>query len=252
MARNRQRETIRIAMMMAAGYGTRMGNLTRQLPKPLLPLNGWRIIDVILKKLERQGFKRVVINLHYLPELVRSHIKSKQWKMEICFSEEAELLGTGGGIAKAEPFFEGETILTVNADVLCDIDLQEFISYHNRFHPLATMAVLPSGNNWDYSLVVFDEENNLHGFLAKNEKIPPSLHSGIFIGYQLLTPEARRYLSQTPQSIITEFYSRALQGDKPLKIYPFNGRWIDVGTEAFYLSLRKKIQNGEINLETFT
>lgn len=240
-------------MIMAAGYGTRMGNLTRQLPKPLLPLNHWRIIDVILKKLERQGFKRAVINLHYLPELVRTHITSKQqWKMEICFSEEAELLGTGGGIAKAEPFFDGETILAVNADVLCDIDLQEFISYHNRFSPLATMAVLPSENNRDYSLVVYDEENNLRGFLARDEKIPASLHSGIFIGYHLLTPEARRHLSPAPQSIITKFYSRALQDGKPVKIYPFNGKWIDVGTESFYLTLREKIKDGEINLASFT
>ncbi len=252
MIQNEQHtKTIRIAMIMAAGYGTRMGELTRQLPKPLLPLNDWRIIDVVLKKLECQGFKRAVINLHYLPELVRTHINGKQWEMEICFSEEAELLGTGGGIAKAEPFFDGETILAVNADVLCDIDLQEFINYHNRFNPLATMAVLPSGNNRDYSLVVFDGENNLRGFLARNEKIPAALHSGIFIGYHILTPEARTHLSPKPQSIITEFYSRALQEGKPLKIYPFSGKWIDVGTEAFYLSLRKKIQDGEINLATF-
>ena len=251
MTRTNSPESIRIAMIMAAGYGTRMGKLTQQLPKPLLPLNGWRIIDVVLTKLERQGFHRVVINLHHLPEVVREHILKHKWKMEICFSEEEELLGSGGGIANAEPFFEGETILAVNGDVLCDIDLQELFAYHNRHSPLATMAVLPSTNNRDYSLVVYDHENKLWGFLAKDAEIPKPFISGIFTGYHILTPQARGYLQPQQQSIITRFYSKALREGKPIKIFPFHGRWLDVGTEAFYRSVREKVQKGEISLSSF-
>ena len=252
MEKSNPQSEVRIAMILAAGYGTRMGELARQIPKPLLPLNGHRIIEALLHKLSRQGFTRAVVNLHYLPQKMRDALKGgSRFGLELMYSEEPELLGSGGGIARAEPYFEGETILAVNADVLCTLDTREFLAFHQQFNDLATMAVLPSHNNRDYSLVLFDEENNLAGFLKKNEAIPPRCQSGIFTGYQILTPQARAYLKPVKQSVISEFYVKALGEGKTIKVYPFNGRWIDVGTKEFYASLVKKIHSGQEDLEAF-
>ncbi|RMF58458.1 MAG: nucleotidyltransferase family protein [Calditrichaeota bacterium] len=240
-----------IAMILAAGYGTRMKDLTRNLPKPLIPLNGFRLIDIHLLKLKREGFKRVIINIHYLREAMREYLTSHDWGVEICLSEEEELLGTGGGIAYAEQFFEQQTIMTLNADVLCNISLQDFIRFHNSHLPLATMAIYPSTNTRDYTLVVFDNENQLVGFLPRNATLPKGLKSGIFTGYQILTPEARSYLTPHPQSIITAFYQQALKEDLPIKVFPVQGNWIDVGTRELYESVRDKIRKGELDITDF-
>lgn len=252
MATSHNPPSLRTAMILAAGYGTRMADLTRELPKPLLPLNGMPIIEVVIRKLARQGIERAVVNLHYLPEKMREFLgDGSRFGLEVLFSEEPELLGSGGGIANAEKCFNGETILAANADVLCDLAIGEFYDFHCRSGALATMAVQPSSNHRDYSLALFDAANSLKNFLGKNEEIPRDVHAGIFTGYQILTPGARAYLKPENQSIITELYRKALGGGERIAVFPFTGRWIDVGEREFYLALLQKIRAGEVDLADF-
>ena len=243
---------LRIAMIMAAGYGTRMGRLTQKLPKPLLPMNGFRIIDIILHKLAHQGIERAVINLHYLPHLVEDFLgDGKRYGLELIYSEEADILGSGGGIANAEQYFEDETILVVNADTLNTLDIATFYRYHCQTEALATMHVLPSQNNHDYTLVLFDGDNRLQRILGRDKAIPPELSSGIFTGYQILSPQARAYLTPVNQSIITNLYLRGVEEGKMINVFPRETQWIDIGTANFYHTLVKRIQAGEFDLEVF-
>lgn len=200
-------------MVLAAGFGTRMKELTKDIPKPLLPLNDHRIIDVILSKLSGQGIKRVVINLHYYGDQIKKYIDNgERYGLEVIYSREGVLLDTGGGIANAELLFRDETILVTNSDVLCGVSISSFFDFHNSENAIATMAVYPSRNNKDYSLVLYDNKNNLCGFLGKNKSIPEEYNGGIFTGYQILTPAARDYLKPLKddqpkiQSIISGFY----------------------------------------------
>ncbi len=245
-------EKIRIAMILAAGYGTRMRRLTRETPKPLLPLGDSCVIDVLIRKLAANGIERVVVNLHYLKEKVRAYLQDGAgYGLEICYSEEPLLLGSGGGIAKAEPFFEGETILAANADVLSDISLPALAVSHLQSRSLATMALLPSQNHRDYGLVLYDQHQRIQGFLAKGAPIPAQLNTGIFTGFQILTPQARRYLRAEPQSIISEFYRAALSRGEPIHAFLHRGQWIDIGTEEFYGNIKNRVENGDLNLEPF-
>ncbi len=97
------------AFILAAGKGTRMKPLTDQKPKPLIEYRGRPILDHALEKLDKFGVQQVVINLHYLGDMIKTHLEDRK-SPEIIFSEEDELLETGGGIKKAigyfnEPFF---------------------------------------------------------------------------------------------------------------------------------------------------
>ncbi len=243
---------INIAMILAAGYGTRMEKLTEDLPKPMLPLNSYRLIEVALHKLAYYGFQRVVINLHYFPEKISSYLGNGQaYGLEIRYSREEKLLGSEGGIANAKQYFNDEIICVLNADVLTNLNIGQFFEFHLRESSLATMAVLPSTNNHDYSLVLFDKRNNLCGFLKKNQPIPPNFQAGIFTGYQILTPQAWHSLKLDHKSIITHFYQEALQRGGKLKIYPFVDHWIDVGTKAHYEAIVRQVQSGKINLQKY-
>ena len=90
------------AMILAAGRGLRMGDLTKDLPKPLLILRGRPLIEWHLKKLANAGFKEVVINVSYLPNKIKDFVgDGSEWGLHVTFSEESPVLETGGGIKKA-------------------------------------------------------------------------------------------------------------------------------------------------------
>jgi NDP-sugar pyrophosphorylase family protein len=237
---------------MAAGYGTRMGNLTEHLPKPLLPLNGERIIEIILLKLARQGFERAVINLHYLPQKVKDCLgDGRRYGLELIYSEEPEILGSGGGIANAEKFFANETILVVNADTLNSLDIPTFYQYHLKTKALATMHVLPSQNNHDYTLVLYGKDHRLQRILGRDKPIPADCNSGIFTGYQILSQQARGYLKPENQSIITNLYLRGVAEGQVINVFPRQTQWLDIGTAPFYQNLLEQIQTGKLDLAIF-
>ena len=103
-------------MIMAAGLGTRMRPLTNDRPKPLVTVRGKTLIDHAIDRLVAAGVTMVVVNLHYKAQALRDHL-DKRRDIEIRYSLETdELLGTGGGVAKALPQFEGHSFFILNSD----------------------------------------------------------------------------------------------------------------------------------------
>jgi len=103
-------------MIMAAGLGTRMRPLTNDRPKPLVQVAGKALIDHDLDRLVAAGVKQAVVNLHYKADMLRAHL-AKRRDIEIRYSDETgELLGTGGGVARALPMFEGQPFFILNSD----------------------------------------------------------------------------------------------------------------------------------------
>ncbi len=105
------------AMVMAAGLGTRMRPLTNDRPKPLVKVAGKTLIDHSLDKLREAGITRVVVNVHYLPDMVINHLGKYAADLEVHISDERDLLlETGGGLIKALPMFTDEPFYCVNSD----------------------------------------------------------------------------------------------------------------------------------------
>jgi MurNAc alpha-1-phosphate uridylyltransferase len=103
-------------MIMAAGLGTRMRPLTDDRPKPLVTVRGRALIDHTLDRLVAAGVDLVVVNLHYKAEQLRAHLDGRRDIKVVYSSESDELLGTGGGVVKALPFFENQPFFILNSD----------------------------------------------------------------------------------------------------------------------------------------
>jgi MurNAc alpha-1-phosphate uridylyltransferase len=103
------------AMILAAGLGTRLRPITESRPKALVELGGKPLLDHAIDRLVAVGVKRIVINLHYKGDMIARHLRDRD-DTEILFSEEPDLLETGGGILKALPLL-GETFFVVNGDI---------------------------------------------------------------------------------------------------------------------------------------
>jgi MurNAc alpha-1-phosphate uridylyltransferase len=109
-------------MILAAGLGTRMAPLTLEKPKPLITLHGKPLIDHAIDRLVRGGVNFIVVNVHYMADQIVDHLekrkaREKNLEIHIC-DETAMILDTGGAIAKALPYFEGEPFFTHNSDSL--------------------------------------------------------------------------------------------------------------------------------------
>lgn len=102
-------------MIMAAGFGTRMRPLTDDRPKPLVTVSGRTLLDHALDRLVAAGVTLAVINLHYRAQMIKEHL-SRRRDIEIQYSMEDEILGTGGGVVKALPLFGGECFFILNSD----------------------------------------------------------------------------------------------------------------------------------------
>ena len=107
-----------VAMVLAAGLGTRMRPLTLDLPKPLVEVAGRRMIDHCLDKLAEAGVARAVVNVHHFPEMVKAHLCERTHPAVTVSDESGQLLETGGGMVGALPLLNADPFFCLNSDNL--------------------------------------------------------------------------------------------------------------------------------------
>jgi NDP-sugar pyrophosphorylase family protein len=130
------------AMILAAGFGTRLKPLTDNIPKALVPFEGEPMISYQIKKLVSYGFNEIIVNAHHFAEQITEYFKKNSFGVKINVIEEVEILGTGGGILNAAKYFRNENFfLVINVDVFTNFDLSKIIEFHKSCNPFATLAV---------------------------------------------------------------------------------------------------------------
>lgn len=158
------------AMVLCAGLGTRLGELTREIPKPMLTLAGRPLLAYLLGNLRRHGFDQIAINLHFKPEMIREHFGgANRDPLALTYSYEPKLLGTAGGVKNLEAFFRDETAFLVHyGDILTDQDFTAMLAFHRERGALATLLVhqrLKSN-----SIVNLDETGRITAFLERPDE----------------------------------------------------------------------------------
>lgn len=130
------------AMILAAGRGERMGELTQNIPKPLLKVHGRYLIEYSIESLKRAGITEIVINTSYLSEEIQHALgDGRRFGVSIVYSIELERLETGGGIFKALPLLGNEPFIVLSADVITDYPL---INLPKHLTQLAHLVVVPN------------------------------------------------------------------------------------------------------------
>lgn len=156
------------AMLLAAGFGTRLKPFTNTHPKALAVVNGKTLLQRNIEYLQGFDIYKVIVNVHHFAEQIISAIEqNKGWGSEITISDETDaILETGGGLKRAGWYFKDEDdFVLMNCDVLTDLSLNEMISFHKKNKPLATLATT---NRESSRYFLFNDENILCGW--KNVK----------------------------------------------------------------------------------
>lgn len=247
-------------MLMAAGLGTRLRPFTELEPKALLPLIGVPMAQFALDSLASAGVERVVANVHHLSERATSGLRALDLAgAELILSDEsAELLGSAGGLRLAAPHFKkDQPFFLLNADVLCDVDLNALARAHRRLHAQhgvrITLTVFmqpplePGETQREaYREIFFDRDSGLVMGLGQKRLGRP-----FFVGAAVIEPDALLGLpSQGPAEFVPKLLEPAIR-DGRAGVYFTQGRWHDVGSPALWLqthvALLKALETGRLS-----
>jgi N-acetyl-alpha-D-muramate 1-phosphate uridylyltransferase len=216
-------------MLLAAGRGTRLGEITQQTPKPLLEIAGCPLIEHQLRALASAGVERVVINLHHLGEQIRQHLESRDWPgLELIFSDEPELLDTGGGIVQALPWLGNEPFIVLNGDIWSDYPLRRLSGAlaDNQLGHLVLTPRPPNRTEGDFDLVVQPESSHTG---PKRGQVQRKGHRPyVQCGISLLRPELFEGRKAQPFSLRELWFKAAADGRLSGEVWA--GSWIDIGT----------------------
>lgn len=221
------------ALILAAGYGTRLLPHTHHTPKPLFPVSGSPLIDLTIRRLIEQGITGIIINVHHLHQQIEHYIQRQKYPIPVHTRYEPRILGTGGAIKNVADFLEDRPFLMINSDILTDIDIGAVISFH-RHHPHPATLVMHDYPT--YNKVWCDENDNIIAFSEEQMNMPPGAACLAFTGIQVLDPPVMNFIPDSRQLIsIIDVYQKMIASGLTIKAYTsINHYWRDIGTPESY------------------
>jgi mannose-1-phosphate guanylyltransferase len=224
-------------MLLAAGRSTRLGALGLALPKPLVPICGHPAIHFGLHAAARAGASRVVVNLFHRGDLVRAALgDGRTLGLQIDYSVEDELLGTGGGLARARALFGPGPVLAMNAKVVADLDLVALLAAHGD-GDAATMLLRDDSDPERWGAIGADATGRVVRILDAHSPRPPvgPVTLRMFTGIHLLAPALLDRLQPVFCDVIRDAYVPALLAGETIRAVTLGGYFAEHSTPARYL-----------------
>ncbi|CAN5705202.1 NDP-sugar synthase [soil metagenome] len=228
------------AMILSAGYGTRLWPLTEDRTKPAIPILGKPLVGYVAEYLAGYGCDEIVVNLHHRPASVRAALgNGSKFGVKLHYVEEPEILGTSGALDNARQLLESETIVVVNGKIITDIDLNVALEIHRSTDAIATLVLLRNPTCQSFT-VVETADGCLKGFgsmpvqaeyLGKEAPL-------MFTGIQILEPRIFDYIPRGSFShSTTDVYPQAIANGERIATNVASGKWYELSTPQRYLDI---------------
>lgn len=235
-----------IGMVLAAGLGTRLRPLTNVLPKPAVPVGNRPLCVFAIEHLARHGASAIRLNAHYLADrLVAEVERDAPSGVQLAFSVETTLLGTGGGLRKALAGVGDDLIVVMNGDILFEPDLVGAIEAHRRSGALATMVVRRHPDPHALGAVEVDGEGRVVRIAGAPGDPRPSTTPYVFTGVHVLSPGV---VSLLPEEgcVVRNAYQPMLARGLPIAAHVDDSSWLDLGTLRTYLDANLGLADGSL------
>jgi len=241
-------------MILAAGLGSRLGQLSLQRPKPMLPICGVPLVRWSVLWLRAQGVREIVINLHHLGHQIEAALgDGKSLGVAIAYSRENEmLLGTGGGLRHARHLLDdgsGTPIVVVNGKILTDLELPEVLFAHKARNAAVTMVLRPMKPGETYGRLRCDSAGHIQELLGtctpKGGHLSPKMYTGVMV----LQPEVlARIPEEGPSCIVRTACKDLFAEEKGLFGHVYSGYWWEHSTAERYLQGVANVLSGQATL----
>ncbi|ATY85245.1 nucleoside-diphosphate-sugar pyrophosphorylase [Kyrpidia spormannii] len=208
------------AVIMAGGRGQRLRPLTDVIPKPLLPLDGVPMVEILIRQLKSQGFDDLVLTVGYRADLLRTYLGGGEaLGARITYIEETEPRGTAGSLSQLSA---DQPLLVVNGDILTTAGFCDIVAKHEEYGAALTLVSYPSEIPVDFGVLHTEGERVLR--VEEKPRLPALVSTGIYV----LSPDA---LAMVPDGRydMTDLIERLIAEGRRVCHYPLSGVWIDVG-----------------------
>ncbi len=236
------------AMILAAGFGTRLFPLTIDRTKPAIPFLGKPLVGYVAEYVAKFGFRDVIVNLHHQPESVKDALgDGSMYGVNIQYTlESPDILGTAGALDNARDLLSGETFLIVNGKIITDIDISAAVETHRKSGAIATMVLKENHRREKFTIV-----NTADGFVTGFGDFARPLTEGeirdtehelfvplMFTGIHILEPEVFDYIPRGVYSdIVPSFYSPAFREGRKIAAHITDANWYELSTMPRYLDI---------------
>ena len=211
------------AVIQSGGKGTRLRPYTMVLPKPLMPVRSKPVLELLLKWLRRNNTDEVFITTGYLGHLIRTVCgDGRQWGLNIAYTEESEPMGTVGALGMLRRRLD-DTFISLNGDVLTDLNLAAFVAAHRAHGGLLTIATTIRPLHMEYG-VIEEDDGRVTRFREK-----PSLFNTVSMGVYCMEPEL---LDEIPNGMpfgFDDLMVCMLAKNMPVHTFLHRGCWLDIG-----------------------
>lgn len=211
------------ALIMAGGLGARLGERTKNTPKPLLHIGDKPILEHIVNRLEKAGVEEVFISVCYLAEQIEAYVEARNSQAEINIIHETEPLGTAGSIGLL-PNTVIKPFLILNGDVLTSVDYGALFEFHARHEYDATIAVAQYRTQIPFGVVRHGEDGLFTGIDEK-----PNQEHFVAAGIYLLSPEFRTLISPKEYIDMPALLNKGRKLGLKIGLFPIHEYWADIG-----------------------
>jgi NDP-mannose synthase len=216
------------AIILAGGKGRRLMPYTTVLPKPLMPIGDYSILEVILRQLKHCGFKRVTISTGYLHELIHAYLDSnKALGLDISYAHEDTPLGTIGPLRLIDQL--DDTFLVMNGDILTDIKYRDLIASHHKNKAIATVATYQRDVNIDFGVLEKDDNRKIVAFKEK-----PTFHFDVSMGVYVFSKKILDYVPMGEPFGFDQLMYALTAKHEAVYSYQHSGYWLDIGRPDDY------------------
>jgi D-glycero-alpha-D-manno-heptose 1-phosphate guanylyltransferase len=155
-------------IILAGGFGTRLKDVVKNVPKPMADINSKPFLHYLLKYYERKGIGHVILSVGYLSEIIKDHFGNSYGNLKISYAIEHEPLGTGGAILASLKHAENDKVFISNGDTMFLIEPDTILQFHEEKQADLTMVVRKVDDVSRYGSVLFNEDHQIKGFSEKN------------------------------------------------------------------------------------
>ena len=221
------------AIILAAGFGTRLKPYTDHTPKALFPYRGRPLLDRMIRDLQQAGCRAILVNTHHMAHRISRFIADQHYAIPVTTRFEPKILGTGGAMINAADFLDDRPFMVVNSDIITDIDLSAVYRYHVAHRHPATLVLT---DHPAYNTVQVDPDLRILGFHGRDAAAGDSGHRRLtFTGIQVLDRSCLAFIPQRTFSSSIHAYEKMIARGRRIGAYVADGcQWIDMGTPERY------------------
>ena len=210
-------------IIMAGGIGKRLKPLTEKTPKPMLKIGDKPILEIIIERLRKSGFKNFILSVNYKSEVIENYFgNGSQFGINIKYIKEKKRMGTAGTLALLREKLK-DTFILMNGDLLTNLDFSYLLEYHYHNQPIATIAVKKHYYRVPFGMISLD------GIKIKSIVEKPLIDFFISAGIYVLEPEVIKFVPENQFFNMPELINELIKNNLEVVSFPIKEYWNDIG-----------------------